>query len=101
MNNTQHRLGLYRLLSLSLLTALYIVSQYPAVKTTAELELVVDVGVEVRLSAKPSKAFSTDISTGESPVQYIRNFLAAAPPMNNLSFCYYDGLFGGFGLRCE
>lgn len=66
-------------------------SQYPAVKTTAELELVVDVGVEVRLSAKPSKAFSTDRSTGESPVQYIRNFLAAAPPMNNLFFWYYDG----------
>lgn len=92
MNNTQHRLGLYRLLSLALLTALYIVSQYPAVKTTAELELVVDVGgVEVRLSAKPSKAFSTDRSTGESPVQYIRNFLAAAPRMNNLFFWYYDG----------
>lgn len=66
-------------------------SQCAAVKTTVELVLVVDVGVEVRLSAKPSKAFSTDRSTGESPVQYIRNFLAAAPPMNNVFFWYYVG----------
>lgn len=73
---------------------------HPAVKTTAELVRVVDVGVEVRLSAKPSKAFSTDRSTGESPVQYIRNFLAATPPMNNLLFQYYVAGFGWCGLRC-